>query len=90
MFDTGSPVVFRHGGFGTCTDEAVNYTMEGVPIDSYIVVAGRDFCGPHDYHESSTPVELTDFVFGPQPGGVGAARAGSATRGRSRFVVVSA
>lgn len=69
----GNPLVniavdIEQGGFGTCTDEAGNYTMEGVPIGSYIVVAGRDFCGPHNYHETSATVELTDAE--PDIGGV--------------------
>jgi len=48
------------GGFGTCTDEDGNYTMQGMPLGTYNVVAGRDFCDPHDYKEETIEgVELT-------------------------------
>jgi len=51
------------GGYGTCTDEEGNYSMQGMPIGIYDVVAGRDFCDPHDYKEETIEgVELTSLL----------------------------
>ncbi len=46
------------GGYGTCTDENGNYTLQGVPFGTYNVVAGRQFCAEHPYAEK-TAYELT-------------------------------
>jgi len=43
------------GGYGTCTDENGNYTIAGLPLGTYDIVAGRDFCGPHPYTEQVMP-----------------------------------
>jgi protocatechuate 3,4-dioxygenase beta subunit len=54
-------VDIEDGGFGACTNENGSYTMSGLPLGNYTVVAGRDFCGPHDYiEESIEDIELTD------------------------------
>jgi len=57
----------EEGCFGTCTDENGNYTLEGLPCETYNIAAGRDFCKQHPYAEqtafgitidSMTPGEL--------------------------------
>jgi hypothetical protein len=48
-------VDIEQGGFGTCTDENGNYTMSGMPLGTYTVVAGRDFCETHNYVEQAIP-----------------------------------
>jgi len=54
-------VDIEEGGYGTCTDENGIYKMFGMTLGTYTVVAGRDFCGPHDYiEESIEDIELTD------------------------------
>ena len=56
-------VDIEEGGYGTCTDEDGNYNMSGLPLGKFTVVAGRDFCGPHDYiEESIEDIELTDEI----------------------------
>lgn len=37
------------GWYGTCTDEDGYYTIWGVPLGTYDIVAGRDFCDAHPY-----------------------------------------
>ena len=39
------------GWFGTCTDENGQYTITGLPLGTYDIIAGRDFCGLHPYAE---------------------------------------
>ena len=40
------------GGYGTCTDENGQYTLQNVPLGAHFnIVAGRDFCGEHPYAE---------------------------------------
>lgn len=68
-------VDIEQGGFGACTDENGYYAMRGLPLDTYNVVAGRDFCGPEPYVEQMVSgVTLTegspdatgvDFVLAP-------------------------
>jgi Carboxypeptidase regulatory-like domain len=59
VFDTeGNPlggigVDIESGGFGACTDENGYYNLEGLPLGTYDVVAGRDFCGPHPFAEQT-------------------------------------
>jgi len=39
-------------GHGTCTDENGYYTIAGLSFGTYDVIAGPDFCGPHQYVEA--------------------------------------
>jgi len=48
------------GGYGTCTDESGNYTLVGLPLGTYDIVAGRDFCEPHPYVEAIITSVLID------------------------------
>lgn len=57
----GIGVDIEGGGFGTCTDENGEYTLEGLPLGTYTVVAGHEFCGVSGYMiEAIQGVELTD------------------------------
>ena len=46
----------EEGGYGTCTDENGNYILEGVPFGTTTIVAGRDFCDPHNYVQDQQAV----------------------------------
>ena len=49
------------GGFGTCTDENGEYTLEGLPLGTYTVEAGHEFCGVGGYMIKALPdVEITE------------------------------
>ncbi len=78
--ESGTPLAniavdIEQGGFGTCTDEDGHYVMWGLPLGTYTVVAGRDFCGPHAYaehtasdvllSEGAPDVTGIDFALGP-------------------------
>jgi hypothetical protein len=80
--ESGQPIAniavdIDQGGFGTCTNEDGYYVMQGLPLDTYNVVAGRDFCADHPYLEQTVfGVALTegapnaaaiDFELGPVP-----------------------
>ncbi|MBE2197986.1 MAG: DUF11 domain-containing protein [Anaerolinea sp.] len=58
----------EQGGYGACTDENGNYTIEGLGYNSYIIVAGRDWnwCtgqysiyAPEYYPEASSSGDAT-------------------------------
>lgn len=60
--ESGSPLAgiavdIEQGGYGTCTGPGGEFTLSGLPLSSYNVVAGRDFCDPHHPY-------LEDIQFG--------------------------
>jgi hypothetical protein len=65
----GIAVDTEFGGFGTCTDESGEYTLQGVPLGTYSVVAGRQDCEPHAYIEELIP-DITIDEGTPNIGGV--------------------
>jgi hypothetical protein len=48
-------VDIEEGGFGTCTDGGGTYTMWGLPLGTFNVIAGLQFCTEHPY------IEQTEF-----------------------------
>jgi hypothetical protein len=56
----GIAVDIEGGGFGTCTDEYGRYRLQGLPLGTYNVVAGRDFCGSHPYGSESVTAILSE------------------------------
>jgi hypothetical protein len=48
----GIAVDIEEGGYGQCTADDGSYTMAGLPLGTYTVVAGRDFCEAHTYVEA--------------------------------------
>lgn len=48
----GIAVDIEEGGYGQCTAEDGSYTLAGLPLGTYTVAAGRDFCEPHPYVEA--------------------------------------
>jgi hypothetical protein len=54
----GIAVDTEMGGYGTCSDENGQYTLQGIPLGNVNVVAGRDFCGEHPYAEQSMEVAV--------------------------------
>ncbi len=65
----GIAVDTEFGGYGTCTDENGNYTLQGLPLGTYRVAAGREFCGPHPYLEQVSGDVIIDAA-APDAGGV--------------------
>jgi hypothetical protein len=76
--EEGSPIVnvgvhVKPGYYDVCTDENGHYEVSGIPLGSYRVSAGRNFCDPHPYVMAGQTVDLTeeapnatevDFVLG--------------------------
>ncbi|MBI9043613.1 MAG: carboxypeptidase regulatory-like domain-containing protein [Anaerolineaceae bacterium] len=46
------------GGYGTCTNEFGEYTIQGLPQGTHVIAAGRDFCGVGGYLEAYS-LEIT-------------------------------
>jgi heat shock protein HslJ len=65
----GIAVDTEFGGYGTCTNEFGEYTLRGIPLGTYGVAAGREFCEPHPYMEELIP-DITIDANTPDVGGV--------------------
>ncbi|MDX1408792.1 MAG: hypothetical protein R3330_11680, partial [Saprospiraceae bacterium] len=51
----GIAVDIEEGNFGTCTDENGYYELVGLPLGTYNVAAGREFCDSHPFSEQIQP-----------------------------------
>jgi hypothetical protein len=47
----GIGVDTEFGGYGTCTDEDGFYMLRDMPLGTYNITAGRQFCGEHPFME---------------------------------------